>query len=85
MKSSLENSKDWLACKRYELLHLWIKSLQYKEMAREAELEFLRVLYYANKNGNSYQTLADWLGISKSYVQQLITQARDQFDGKAAS
>lgn len=37
MKSSLEKSKDWLACKRYDLLHLWIKSLQYKEMSRVLE------------------------------------------------
>jgi exocyst complex component 4 len=37
MRSSLQTSKDWFACKRYDLLHLWIKSLQYKEMARVLE------------------------------------------------
>jgi exocyst complex component 4 len=37
MRTSLQTSKDWFACKRYDLLHLWIKSLQYKEMARLLE------------------------------------------------
>jgi DNA-binding transcriptional regulator LsrR (DeoR family) len=68
-----------------ELYHWKSKQNEYKEMAREAELEFLRVLYYANKNGNSYQTLANWLGISKSYVQQLVNQAKEQLDVKTAS
>lgn len=89
MKLSIVNAKlkgiEMAIDYNTELWHWKSKQNEYKEMAREAELEFLRVLYYANKNGNSYQTLADWLGISKSYVQQLITQARDQFDGKAAS
>ena len=68
-----------------ELYHWKSKQNEYKEMAREAELEFLRVLYYANKNGNSYQTLANWLGISKSYVHQLVNQAKEQLDVKTAS
>jgi DNA-binding transcriptional regulator LsrR (DeoR family) len=67
-----------------ELYHWKSKQNEYKEMAREAELEFLRVLYFANKNGNSYQTLANWLGISKSYVQQLVNQAKDQLDVQAS-
>lgn len=67
-----------------ELYHWKSKQNEYKEMAREAELEFLRVLYHANKNGNSYQTLANWLGISKSYVQQLIADAKDQLNVKAS-
>jgi DNA-binding transcriptional regulator LsrR (DeoR family) len=53
-------------------------------MAKEAELEFLRVLYYAHKNGNSLQTLANWLGVSKSYAQQLVERARDSFGDSAA-
>jgi DNA-binding transcriptional regulator LsrR (DeoR family) len=65
---------------KYEL-HLWkSKQSEYKEMVREAELEFLRVLLHANKNGNSNQTLASWLGISKSRVQQLINDAKDQLN-----
>lgn len=67
-----------------ELYHWKSKQNEYKEMAREAELEFLRVLYYANINGNSYQTLANWLGVSKSYVQQMITEAKDRLNVKAS-
>ncbi|KAI8818997.1 Sec8 exocyst complex component-specific domain-containing protein [Fimicolochytrium jonesii] len=33
-RKRLENSKEWLQCKRFDLLHLWLKSLQYKEIAR---------------------------------------------------
>lgn len=66
-------------------LYVWkSKQNEYKEMAREAELEFLRVLYNANKDGNSYQRLARWLGISKSRVQQLIAEAKEQLDVQAS-
>ena len=34
MKKSLDKCKDWLECKRFDLLHLWVKSLQNKEMMR---------------------------------------------------
>ncbi|KAI9101019.1 Sec8 exocyst complex component-specific domain-containing protein [Phlyctochytrium arcticum] len=33
-RANLENSKDWLQCKRFDLLHLWLKSIQYKEINR---------------------------------------------------
>lgn len=66
-------------------LYYWRgKQNEYKEMAREAELEFLRVLYHAHNKGNSMQTIANWLGVSKSYVQQLIERARDSFGDSAA-
>jgi DNA-binding MarR family transcriptional regulator len=67
-----------------ELYHWKAKQREYKELAKEAELEFLRVLYYAHKNGNSLQTLANWLGVSKSYAQQLVEKARDSFGDSAA-
>ncbi|KAI8925799.1 Sec8 exocyst complex component-specific domain-containing protein [Entophlyctis helioformis] len=37
MRDSLEKSKEWLECKRFDLLHLWVKSIQYKEMSRILE------------------------------------------------
>jgi hypothetical protein len=67
-----------------ELYYWKAKQREYKELAKEAELEFLRVLYYAHKNGNSLQTLANWLGVSKSYAQQLVERARDSFGDSAA-
>ena len=33
MKENLEKSKAWLECKRFDLLHLWIKNIQLKEMS----------------------------------------------------
>ncbi|KAJ3217841.1 hypothetical protein HK099_005312 [Clydaea vesicula] len=38
MQSDLENCKDWLQNKRFDLFHLWIKSLQYSEMIRILDL-----------------------------------------------
>ena len=38
MRETLEKSKEWLECKRFELLHLWVKSIQYKEMTRIMDL-----------------------------------------------
>eukprot|EP00842_Homolaphlyctis_polyrhiza_P004042 jgi/Hompol1/4639/HPOL_001819-RA len=37
MRTSLEQSKGWLECKRFDLLHLWVKSIQFKEMSRILE------------------------------------------------
>ncbi|KAH9245147.1 hypothetical protein BASA81_017369 [Batrachochytrium salamandrivorans] len=34
---NLEKSKEWLECKRFDLLHLWVKSIQFKEMSRILE------------------------------------------------
>ncbi|KAJ3189924.1 hypothetical protein HDU85_000210 [Gaertneriomyces sp. JEL0708] len=34
MRTRLESSREWLQCKRFDLLHLWVKSIQYKEMTR---------------------------------------------------
>ncbi|KAJ3283609.1 hypothetical protein HK104_010298, partial [Borealophlyctis nickersoniae] len=34
MRENLDSSKDWLQCKRFDLLHLWVKSIQLKEMNR---------------------------------------------------
>ncbi|KAI9362487.1 hypothetical protein DFJ73DRAFT_756768 [Zopfochytrium polystomum] len=34
LKESLNDCKELLQCKRFDLLHLWIKSVQYKEMTR---------------------------------------------------
>ena len=34
MIDNLDMSKDTLECKRFDFLHLWVKSLQYKEMSR---------------------------------------------------
>ncbi|KAI8907206.1 Sec8 exocyst complex component-specific domain-containing protein [Gorgonomyces haynaldii] len=34
MRGNLEKSKEWLECKRFDLLHLWVKSIQLKEMSR---------------------------------------------------
>lgn len=31
---NLDMSKDTLECKRFDFLHLWVKSIQYKEMSR---------------------------------------------------
>ncbi|KAJ3011813.1 hypothetical protein HKX48_006633 [Thoreauomyces humboldtii] len=33
-RKKLEDSKEWLQCKRFDLMHLWLKSIQYKEIAR---------------------------------------------------
>ncbi|KND01717.1 uncharacterized protein SPPG_03510 [Spizellomyces punctatus DAOM BR117] len=33
-RKNLQNSKEWLQCKRFDLLHLWLKSIQYKEINR---------------------------------------------------
>ena len=37
MRQNLHKSKDWLQCKRFDMLHLWIKSIQLKEMNRILE------------------------------------------------
>ncbi|KAJ3272681.1 von Willebrand factor A domain-containing protein 8 [Terramyces sp. JEL0728] len=37
IKSSLDQGKELLECKRFDLLHLWVKSMQYKEMSRILE------------------------------------------------
>ncbi|KAJ1334437.1 hypothetical protein BSLG_007592 [Batrachochytrium salamandrivorans] len=37
MRENLEKSKEWLECKRFDLLHLWVKSIQFKEMSRILE------------------------------------------------
>ncbi|KAJ3052048.1 hypothetical protein HK097_006960 [Rhizophlyctis rosea] len=37
MRENLDKSKDWLQCKRFDMLHLWIKSIQLKEMNRILE------------------------------------------------
>ncbi|KAJ3334079.1 hypothetical protein HDU76_011603 [Blyttiomyces sp. JEL0837] len=34
MRADLELCRDLLQCKRFDLLHLWVKSIQYKEMSR---------------------------------------------------
>ncbi|KAJ3217398.1 hypothetical protein HDU67_007981 [Dinochytrium kinnereticum] len=36
--SVVENISEWLQCKRFDLLHLWVKSIQYKEMNRILDL-----------------------------------------------
>ncbi|TPX58983.1 hypothetical protein PhCBS80983_g02766 [Powellomyces hirtus] len=33
-RKRLEDSKEWLQCKRFDLMHLWLKSIQYKEISR---------------------------------------------------
>ncbi|KAJ3149479.1 hypothetical protein HDU89_003843 [Geranomyces variabilis] len=33
-RKKLEDSKEWLQCKRFDLMHLWLKSIQHKEIAR---------------------------------------------------
>nr|KAJ3422215.1 hypothetical protein HK105_000713 [Polyrhizophydium stewartii] len=37
MREDLEKCKGWLECKRFDLLHLWVKSIQFKEMSRILE------------------------------------------------
>jgi exocyst complex component 4 len=34
IRDSFNDSKEMLECKRFDFLHLWVKSLQYKEMNR---------------------------------------------------
>ena len=34
VETNLKQSKELLQCKRFDLLHLWVKSTQYKEMKR---------------------------------------------------
>lgn len=34
IKDQLEQSKETLQCKRFDFLHIWVKSLQFKEMSR---------------------------------------------------
>ncbi|KAI8915401.1 Sec8 exocyst complex component-specific domain-containing protein [Powellomyces hirtus] len=33
-RKRLEDSKEWLQCKRFDLMHLWLKSIQHKEISR---------------------------------------------------
>jgi exocyst complex component 4 len=40
MKQNLQKCKDWLECKRFDLLHLWVKSMQYREMTRILDLAY---------------------------------------------
>ena len=44
MKENLENCKEWLECKRFDILHLWIKSIQLKEMNRILDSMYIIVL-----------------------------------------
>lgn len=37
MRENLGKCKEWLECKRFDLLHLWVKSIQLVEMSRILE------------------------------------------------
>ncbi|KAJ2992926.1 hypothetical protein HDV02_002743 [Globomyces sp. JEL0801] len=34
ISTDLEHTKEWLECKRFDLIHLWVKAVQHKEMSR---------------------------------------------------
>ncbi|KAJ3373708.1 hypothetical protein HDU91_006037 [Kappamyces sp. JEL0680] len=38
IRENLESSKETLECKRFDFLHLWVKSIQFKEMSRILDL-----------------------------------------------
>lgn len=38
MRGDLENCNEWLQNKRFDLFHLWVKSIQNKEMVRILEI-----------------------------------------------
>jgi exocyst complex component 4 len=41
IKECLESSKETLECKRFDFLHLWVKSIQFKEMSRILDLMYV--------------------------------------------
>jgi hypothetical protein len=40
-KDNLEECRQLLQCKRFDLLHLWLKSIQYKEVTRLLDVVYV--------------------------------------------
>ncbi|EGF78900.1 hypothetical protein BATDEDRAFT_26302 [Batrachochytrium dendrobatidis JAM81] len=75
MRENLEKSKNWLECKRFDLLHLWVKSIQFKEMSRI--LESMQVGFdELQRSPTKIQTLIDgkyYLTAVKTLVSSIRT------------
>ncbi|KAJ8325200.1 hypothetical protein BDV3_007243 [Batrachochytrium dendrobatidis] len=71
MRENLEKSKNWLECKRFDLLHLWVKSIQFKEMSR-----ILESIDELQRSPTKIQTLIDgkyYLTAVKTLVSSIRT------------
>ncbi|KAI8894398.1 Sec8 exocyst complex component-specific domain-containing protein [Globomyces pollinis-pini] len=40
ISTDLEHTKEWLECKRFDLIHLWVKAVQHKEMSRILDIMY---------------------------------------------